>query len=99
MEVMARVERAVQVGDIDTVSLLFRRILCAGGEKSEGDNSSKSKGGIKEFLGGSHSQGSTGHLPGNAGPYSRRGTKQEGSTTAKGVVVNRSRAVVPRLPS
>src|ERR1039458_3193923 len=30
------------------------------------------------------SQRSTGHLPENAGPHSRRGTKQEGSTTAKG---------------
>src|ERR1039457_4582933 len=85
MEVIARLDRAIHVGDIDAVSLWLRRILLGGSEKAEDDNSNKFKGGTKKFLGGSHSQGSTGHLPRNAGPHSRRGTKQEGSTTAEGV--------------
>ena len=99
MEVIARLDRAVHVGDIDAVSLWFRRILCGGSEKTEGDNSNKFKGGIKEFLGGSHLQHSTGHLPGRAGPHSRRKTKQEGSTTAGSGVWTYSTSCLAVYPS
>src|ERR1019366_3199648 len=74
--------RAVHVGDSDAVSVLFRGILRVSRKKTKSENSNKFKDEIKGFLGGSHLQRSKGLL-GNAGPYSRREAKQEGSTTMK----------------
>src|SRR5664280_1406666 len=83
IEVIARLDRAVHVGDSDAVSVLFRGVLRVGRKKTESENSNKFKDEIKGSPGETHLQRSKGRLLGNAGPYSRREAKQEGSTTMK----------------